>query len=323
MGAEQDARHIWKDLAPSVSRYAGAFQELSAELDPLLHHYQYGSHSDLYRGYYCPSPVDDVICGNVSRGRLLKRPPRSLPAFEYGFDARDNLLRCRSMCSPEQGWFTEYVMKREASETVAVEYGPDGLLNTVTRCCYEQGRILCFEQAYVCFADDGCIEEAAFTVKAQRYHYDTDGILRRAVLLDATSCPAHPPNPAIKDFRQSEFSFVADAKGKIARDPGPIRWSSHSPDIWFALPVAPKGRPRDYYAGRLQINRQFQEIFIRFEGNTACCFGRDRKRLLFSGLGLFTPDTLTIRLDKTKDFVFRGAIDEIVFTRDSVEKGDG
>ena len=28
-----------------------------------------------HRGYYCPSPVQDLIVGNANRGRLLKRRP--------------------------------------------------------------------------------------------------------------------------------------------------------------------------------------------------------------------------------------------------------
>lgn len=48
----------------------------------------------LYRGYYCPSPIDDIIIGNVTRGRLYKNKPLKIsPDYQYHFDA-ENRLRC-------------------------------------------------------------------------------------------------------------------------------------------------------------------------------------------------------------------------------------
>lgn len=42
---------------------------------------------NLHRGYYCPSPITDIVLGNASRGRILKRiTSRSKPSYEYGFD---------------------------------------------------------------------------------------------------------------------------------------------------------------------------------------------------------------------------------------------
>ncbi len=42
--------------------------------------------SDMTLGYYCPSPVKDLIIGNVHRGKILKRiTKRSKPDTKYGF----------------------------------------------------------------------------------------------------------------------------------------------------------------------------------------------------------------------------------------------
>ncbi|MBR1731590.1 MAG: hypothetical protein IJ725_04085 [Ruminococcus sp.] len=44
------------------------------------------SGSDMTLGYYCPSPVEDLIVGNVHRGKILKRiTKRSKPDTKYGF----------------------------------------------------------------------------------------------------------------------------------------------------------------------------------------------------------------------------------------------
>lgn len=43
--------------------------------------------SDMTLGYYCPSPVIDLLVGNVHRGRILKRvTKRSKPVMKYGFN---------------------------------------------------------------------------------------------------------------------------------------------------------------------------------------------------------------------------------------------
>ena len=45
------------------------------------------SGSDMFLGFYNPSPVYDLIVGNVHRGRLLKRITKSSkPSHKYGFD---------------------------------------------------------------------------------------------------------------------------------------------------------------------------------------------------------------------------------------------
>ena len=45
------------------------------------------SGSDMFLGFYNPSPVYDLIVGNVHRGRILKRITKSSkPSHKYGFD---------------------------------------------------------------------------------------------------------------------------------------------------------------------------------------------------------------------------------------------
>lgn len=57
---------------------------------------EYASGSMLHRGYYCPSPTQDIIVGNVKRGKLLKRLTCvSKPSYEYGFDTDGKLLYCK------------------------------------------------------------------------------------------------------------------------------------------------------------------------------------------------------------------------------------
>ncbi|MBQ9673696.1 MAG: hypothetical protein IJV39_03625 [Ruminococcus sp.] len=44
-------------------------------------------------GYYCPSPVFDLIVGNVHRGKILKRmTKRSRPVMKYGFNSDNQIV---------------------------------------------------------------------------------------------------------------------------------------------------------------------------------------------------------------------------------------
>ena len=47
----------------------------------------------LDRGFYCPSPIRDIVTGNCPRGRLYKKlTSRCRPSYEYYFDENDKLI---------------------------------------------------------------------------------------------------------------------------------------------------------------------------------------------------------------------------------------
>ncbi len=54
---------------------------------------EFCSGSDLFLGFYCPSPVFDLIVGNTHRGKILKRiTKRSVISHKYGFDIDGKIL---------------------------------------------------------------------------------------------------------------------------------------------------------------------------------------------------------------------------------------
>lgn len=65
---------------------AGAFDYHPASYE------RFGTQSPLHRGYYCPSPIYDVVIGNCKRGRILNSPTRSGAWFQYSFDEAGNLI---------------------------------------------------------------------------------------------------------------------------------------------------------------------------------------------------------------------------------------
>ena len=60
--------------------------------------FEYAAAGDIHRGFYCPSPVLDIVIGNVHRGRILKRvTARSKISHRFGFDAGNTLVYAETL----------------------------------------------------------------------------------------------------------------------------------------------------------------------------------------------------------------------------------
>lgn len=132
---------------------------------------EYASGSILHRGFYCPSPVYDIISGNAKRGKLLKKPfIKSKPSHEYGFDVDGYLLYCKRFDNTVVS--TEYL-----------DYSPDtvhgmlldgeGFISVITEETYDQGRLMRFLQCSCMPTDDGFYCHQAY---CEEYEYDEEGL---------------------------------------------------------------------------------------------------------------------------------------------------
>ena len=64
------------------------FERVAAQT--ITEQYCYGG--DMHRGFYNPSIIEDIVIGNVKRGRLTnKKKPSCRPAYVYGFDDQNKL----------------------------------------------------------------------------------------------------------------------------------------------------------------------------------------------------------------------------------------
>lgn len=78
--------HIIKEYC---SKYKECFEGVSAQIT--TQQYCYGG--DIHRGFYNPSIVEDIVIGNVKRGRLTNKiKPHCRPAYTYGFDKQNKLI---------------------------------------------------------------------------------------------------------------------------------------------------------------------------------------------------------------------------------------
>lgn len=97
----------------------------------------------MHRGFYCPSPVYDLVIGNARRGNILKRPnSRSKPTHIYGFDSCDRLLWSRD----NELNFTEYLLY-EDNAIYGIIVDDDGVLHTLTEEIYQNSRLTVYHIA--------------------------------------------------------------------------------------------------------------------------------------------------------------------------------
>lgn len=125
--------------------YSPRYNELYSKVTRNIVRKEYSSKgSEIHRGFYCPSPVQDVVIGNCKWGRLLKNKGNfSSNGFEYGFDEKDRLIfaRCDEIDNIE---FIEY------KDNYSIGYGfniskskPE--LVKISECFYDDfGRIILY-----------------------------------------------------------------------------------------------------------------------------------------------------------------------------------
>lgn len=83
----------------------------------------------LHRGFYCPSPVLDIVIGDCKRGKLIKNP-RKTPDFEYWFDADNKVTLAKRPDIPKD--FDNSVIEYELiynyddfTESIVFQINPD------------------------------------------------------------------------------------------------------------------------------------------------------------------------------------------------------
>lgn len=81
---------IYQEINDLLAQYHDTLPSLYRALWEQAAAWQYARGGGvLHRGWYCPSPVYDMVIGSADRGRLLKNPSRckTPPDFAYGLDA--------------------------------------------------------------------------------------------------------------------------------------------------------------------------------------------------------------------------------------------
>lgn len=148
----------------------------------------------LHRGYYCPSPVYDLIVGNANRGRLLKRRPVVNYDYIYYLNEARQIIMVDGFTTWENGRKTlytrEFVIHQDDVE-ISVEYKLDYFLGYIhmysaSLCDYEAEKLRAYRRlcmAAYCRDDGSCYaDKDSCLFNAEDYEYDESGLMCKAVL---------------------------------------------------------------------------------------------------------------------------------------------
>lgn len=202
-----------KDLLVGLFKeYCDKYDELNAKLSAIpVAKYEYcsGVKGGVWRGYYHPSPIGDIVTGNASRGRRVMHPRKGCYyRHRYSFDANGKLFVAedyseefgkpkpiiyfderRKLCvardTSEQAAVSEPVLWQkefliyEGRRVIAPEYDivltPE--LGTVSVCNYDgQGKILRYDRLHWSKHDPIKYQDLSSEV----YEYGENGLLEYA-----------------------------------------------------------------------------------------------------------------------------------------------
>lgn len=131
-------------------------QDLSNRMDMIVN-WQYSRGGlGMHRGYFCPSIIDEIITGNISSGRLLKRKPLTIPDYSYGFDAEGKLI----LVVQRDGF---EIVDYQGEIEIGVSFSSNMEIEAVSRCVYQENQLASYMIGYL---NHGCDE-----LILQRYSY--------------------------------------------------------------------------------------------------------------------------------------------------------
>lgn len=147
----------------------------------------HGSDSDLGYGYLNPTPIFELVVGNVKRGRIIKRPKVPHSPFEYYFDKNNKILLVRRDFHMEEKFHTIDLFMFRGNDVISFHFqDPQNKFDvkkamSVTRTRFgEHGLMIEYEEMqllpYRLFHDNfgnSTREEAPFNtdLNIERYHY--------------------------------------------------------------------------------------------------------------------------------------------------------
>lgn len=148
----------------------------------------------LHRGAYCPSPIIDLVTGNLSRGRILKKPTaRSKINHIFGFNVSGQLIYDQQIYD-DVLYATEYVIYIENS-IYGVTVDKDGFLLSVSEELYAQEHLK--EYRYANYGYTGN-EHACYQFCQELYLYDNIGLV---------SCDSQTFYPDKSIIKHNQYNF--------------------------------------------------------------------------------------------------------------------
>lgn len=140
-----------------LEEYSGCIEGLIRQTYEQVSRQEFASGGNsLHRGYYCPSPVQDIIIGNCKRGKLLKKNQKnSKLSYKYCYDREDRLILVFQYAHELKNKLASielliYLEKYVLSILYSPSYeGIKGEIKGITKCEYKEGFITNYEFAVI------------------------------------------------------------------------------------------------------------------------------------------------------------------------------
>lgn len=196
---------IISDLVSFRNQYEEKLPQLRIEVEKEIVKVEYSKGGEtIHRGYYCPSPVLDLIVGGLKRGKLFKRKPDfGRYSYEYGYDTNNKLIRVRGVnefTTPDSRYDEEYLVY-ENDIVYGVEFDNMGDVDAVSRCTFENGNIVKYERSV-------CSLPQYADLYLEEYVYENN-MLSEVRTFEVT--------PRIELYEEQKYKVELDEDGKITK----------------------------------------------------------------------------------------------------------
>ena len=157
---------------------------------------EYATGGDIHRGFYCPSPVWDIVIGNLHRGRILKRTTvRSKINHRFGFDARNNLVYAETLDDDSEVLSTEYLFVRDNCR-IGITINSNRDLESISEEVFEDQKIVHYSYLNVYPDNSGYF---CANLHVETYAYDEYGL---------SSCKKEEFQPYVNVLHIYQYEFT-------------------------------------------------------------------------------------------------------------------
>lgn len=166
----------------------------------------------IHRGFYCPSPVQDIIVGNCKRGKLVKKP-RKIPDYEYWFDDNNHLILVEQICTYnikipstiELLFYNDIAVNSILYQENKFDSEEEFQISFLTKCIYENGLIKNYDFASV-FNPLQDHAEICCEIETENFEYDDK-------LLVSSTLESY--NFDVKILSQNKYFYNYDGNRKM------------------------------------------------------------------------------------------------------------
>lgn len=195
------------ELVSIKQNYADQLSELRTAAEEKIVRFEYSKGGEtIHRGYYCPSPVLDLIIGGMKRGRLFKKkkPEFGNYSYEYGFDMEGRLLRVKGVnefTTPDSRFNEEYLIYI-GDVVYGLEFDNLGELGVMSKTIYDNGKLMKYERSL-------CGVEKFADLHYEEYTYDNNRLSEVDFFFNIS--------PQLELYEEDRLRVEHDQDGNIIR----------------------------------------------------------------------------------------------------------